>query len=748
MANKKRNKAGTGKAAPQRPAQHKKTTSLLAAVEEYALHAEKPFSVVDVVDAVAPQIAPRADLAADIRTLLQGSLQTFHDSERDLYVPQANYFHHAQFRVLPTDFELERGILIPGHRFVPFMNPLVFPALAAVSCNGKKIKTKTVQIPFAEAIKYGQMFGWNGSVNYLVADKPANESVLQKIDNTKSFATASVRVKVFDMATFYTGHNFQQGDYLLLKVEDWKDCQYSCVHCPASQLDKNMLQSHRQQLETALAKSVTMLGSLASACEQLAYAFFLGGKELLAAPGYNLPDFLAYSQRLFLHDILRDATFWPGKEKPPAAKLWEAHRVAEEAWNEEPICDLMEELQMALSGMETEAFIKECLHQGITDPQQIFRHIWPQEFSQLLEQNAKTKKFDKLFADVCSRLAKQYQPASYTRVAPYRKQILDALTSNLLWFIRFDVMLLMAETFCQDLLFEMQQVRSKLQVMVIAFNSGDDVITGMETDIARNIELLVRKLQLLQEDVSLRLNGTDTVKLSKVVKKAARDIALEQGIEEMMESQSPGGKKSKKPGKNKDKAKPQGDPDTVYRLRIELLDMPIPIWRTVEVTGDETLADLHAIIQIAMGWEDCHMHSFHIDGVEYGGEPEDDMFGGFGGFAEDESLDESEYKVGQVIEAKGMRFMYEYDFGDSWQHEITVEAIGTREAGKNYPLCLDGKGACPPDDCGGAPGFARLLKIMKNRKHREYNEMLDWLGGEPFDPNAFDIDDVNEQLQN
>ncbi len=101
--------------------------------------------------------------------------------------------------------------------------------------------------------------------------------------------------------------------------------------------------------------------------------------------------------------------------------------------------------------------------------------------------------------------------------------------------------------------------------------------------------------------------------------------------------------------------------------------------------------------------------------------------------------------MSQVLDRGVKKFAYEYDLGDGWRHTITVEKTLPVEAGVRYPRCLDGKRACPPEDCGGPCGYADFVEAVQNPKHEQHDELLDWVGGE-FDPEKFDLDAVNEEL--
>jgi hypothetical protein len=176
----------------------------------------------------------------------------------------------------------------------------------------------------------------------------------------------------------------------------------------------------------------------------------------------------------------------------------------------------------------------------------------------------------------------------------------------------------------------------------------------------------------------------------------------------------------------------------IFQIKVTLDRTHPPIWRHILVPANTTLLKLHDILQIVMGWEDYHLHMFTIQGSIYG-DPADDEYGDFG------TLDEADYKLHQVINQEGQRLSYEYDFGDSWDHTLLVEKILLPQEGIRYPLCLKGKRACPPEDVGGVWGYKNFLEAIRNPDHDEHEEYLTWVGGE-FDPEAFDLEEVNTSL--
>ena len=137
-----------------------------------------------------------------------------------------------------------------------------------------------------------------------------------------------------------------------------------------------------------------------------------------------------------------------------------------------------------------------------------------------------------------------------------------------------------------------------------------------------------------------------------------------------------------------------------------------------------------------MGWTNAHLHSFTVGDIDYGTPDEDS--------SEDE-VDEASVTVLEALGGQG-RVQYIYDFGDDWRHEILIEEEGPIRDGLTFAVCVDGENACPPEDCGGPPGYEDLREALADPSHDEHEEFLGWVGGS-FDPSAFDIVTVNADLR-
>ena len=177
----------------------------------------------------------------------------------------------------------------------------------------------------------------------------------------------------------------------------------------------------------------------------------------------------------------------------------------------------------------------------------------------------------------------------------------------------------------------------------------------------------------------------------------------------------------------------------IIQLKITLQGTKPPIWRRILVDKSTKFSLLHSIILTTMGWSGGHLYEFNINGYRLGVPyKEDDGWGG-------KLLDSSKKSLHSIIgETKG-KFQYTYDFGDDWQHIITIEKFLPKDKNLIYPICIDGELNCPPEDCGGVWGYYDFLEKIRDKKHPEHEEMLEWLG-EEYDPEYFDKELINKML--
>jgi len=205
-------------------------------------------------------------------------------------------------------------------------------------------------------------------------------------------------------------------------------------------------------------------------------------------------------------------------------------------------------------------------------------------------------------------------------------------------------------------------------------------------------------------------------------------------------------------------------PTQVHELKITLYGSKPPIWRRVAVPSDMRLGDLHGVIQIVMGWDNYHLHQFVVRNRRPKLTKEElsalarssqwdklamrmcrDRCLSDPQFELEEAEDEGKVMLSELAPSVKSKFIYEYDFGDGWEHLVEVVKIGPPSEGIKYPVCIAGKLACPPEDCGGIWGYYEMIEALNAPKHEQHKEFVEWIGGK-FDPERFDLEQINAEL--
>ena len=184
-------------------------------------------------------------------------------------------------------------------------------------------------------------------------------------------------------------------------------------------------------------------------------------------------------------------------------------------------------------------------------------------------------------------------------------------------------------------------------------------------------------------------------------------------------------------------ARKDADSPRIYQLKVTLKHVKPPIWRRFQVRADISLDSLHGLLQDIMGWSNGHLHVFEVGQMQFG-----DC-----ALLEDGDVHSSRTtRLEDALPNVGDKLNYLYDFGDGWEHVVLVEKALDPEFGTEYPVCLQGKRNCPPEDCGGPWGYQVLLETLADPSHEEHETMMEWIGG-AFDSELFDCETVNLLLK-
>jgi hypothetical protein len=174
----------------------------------------------------------------------------------------------------------------------------------------------------------------------------------------------------------------------------------------------------------------------------------------------------------------------------------------------------------------------------------------------------------------------------------------------------------------------------------------------------------------------------------------------------------------------------------IYQLKVTLTGVKPQVWRRLLVPSTLSLEKLHQILQVALGWTDSHLHEFAAHGLTYG-MPHSEY--------ENATRDEADVLLSEVLVKEKESLIYEYDFGDGWEHIVLLEKVLSTTPDMNVPICIAGARACPPEDCGGPGGYEELLAAIRDPAHQEHATLLEWIGDD-FDPDHFDQTRINDEL--
>lgn len=176
----------------------------------------------------------------------------------------------------------------------------------------------------------------------------------------------------------------------------------------------------------------------------------------------------------------------------------------------------------------------------------------------------------------------------------------------------------------------------------------------------------------------------------------------------------------------------------ILQFKITLKESNPKIWRRFLIENTLMFYDLHLVIQNVIGWTNSHLYQFVYERNSYIGNPEL--------LERSEVADDRETELSAIFDKPKIKMIYEYDFGDGWEHELVLEKIIDKNSTQQYPFCIEGEMNCPPEDCGGIYGFMDMMQKFKNKKHPEHADIAEWLG-EDYNQDDFDLEAVNANLK-
>jgi hypothetical protein len=675
------------------------------AVLDYAQQATAPFSAEDALPAILGKLAdPPSDAWMAIEIELDECEWLFCDEQTGLYTPRHIFFAGTQFLIVPQPDEIEQGILIPGHRFIPFLAQDIFPTQCRlVFADGTTVATKQISRPIKDLLLYLTFFGPQGALAYVTGDDSRNGRILKQEADTHQRFT----VTAFDMADVYARHHVAAGDAFQCTVTDWARGHYTLEHIPAARRQgKRAVTKWVNQLEEALYATGEYLNEYDNVSDQLALALFVGPPMLRQAPPTHFGGFLNNSRDF----AVQETPFAVMLRAPDddIGDLFENAMAEMDLPTATGRCDslaaILGEAGLTITDDEIEAYMRDEWSRGNRELGPVMDRVLAGRYGLEFYDERQAAAFQAHLDTLWQRVQSDFDPKHDKRIAPLRARILNMTDQQVAWLRDCDRLELAPSELPHEQSVELASIGSILSQVLGLLNRDqkasakdiralEDTIKNIE-DISDNLLAQLRTITHPPAKPNLRVLHPDAPPAS----------------------------------------------DQVYQLKVTLKNIRPPIWRRLLVPSTATLAELHRIIQSAMGWEDGHLHGFEIDGKQFQPASDED-----GIFAFDGPDTDTTVPLRDVVRGEGSKFSYTYDFGDTWEHVILVEKVLPVEAGVTYPRCIKGKRACPPEDCGGPWGYGHLLEVLANPGDPEYEEMTEWMPPD-FDPETFALKAINTRL--
>ena len=599
-----------------------------------------------------------------------------------------------------TPYEISHGVLIPGHRFEPLRPLDALPWKLALKSGESKIAVKKIPMSFRESGMYFSFFD-NSAVPFMLAEDDESNLTMLMMGQAPDI----VRLSAFDMKAFYEANGLAAGDYVELRQEDEKGLSYSARPRPAASISPEA----RTAWLAALAEGFrTAMEKMRAPHDNLALirgAFEAAPPSVRTDPVGALSDLVNEGEVIDFTQYAGARYLWAKGANIPELFAETGIEAAEDA-SELEKC--LAELEISLSEDEIGSFVRDELGRGGSVDSALDRCFTGLDRvgykkAELLAVRKLAHEFGK---KIEARIANEgrEQPA----VKELRSAVLALYEQFLLWMRSVGEGSTDPKEILESRAFqELAEIMKGVALMTALFNHPDQFDAPTLRQIKAAIPAMAQDAKLLfpalkGQSVGAGSGSGGTAKKGR--KKAARPKAAK-----------------------------------IFIFTMRFADIEPPIMSLVEVPGNRSLAELHAIILAAFGWSDSHLHEFVIRKEHYATPSPEDF---------QPVIDERTVRLEELSLRGRSKIAYHYDFGDDWMIELEVKtSIPFTEGCQDIAVCLEGKRAAPPEDSGGPWAYADLAAALakpKGKRNSEGKELVGLAGD--YDPEAFDLEATNKRL--
>jgi hypothetical protein len=658
------------------------TISQEDALYEFLENVTDPFKLEDVV-AYIRLVDPKRSgrLAVEVESFIESRNIAFRQGPKR-WVSRRGCFESAYFVISPTRLELLNGILIPGHRCVPFANPMLLPQELSFSWKGRPVPVSTTEGPPEDFYPYYAVFGEEYAPQYVARDNPENEAAF----NADPYEDPpEVSVHTLDMRNIYRESGFVPGDRFVVQCVDWKDGNFSLERVGKDAWGEADLKAWLEAAEAGFEESFKRLGPGMSTEEQIAHAYWYGGNRIRETPAWSLEEFLyEKTDRVENAAYGIETRFWySGKEIPDNKGLESGVNFPDKTLVEE----ILHRAGIPVSEFVVQSFVRDALYRNDTDIMHIIERLVPPAL-ELDERNGEIVAH--YIADALEEFQRTYTLFADKAMGPIRQRVGELHTAVIELSARLSKGEIDPSWLPKHTYIVLSQIQGHAAGVLEDLDSEEELpdaeLEAMDNSLDSMIETYEDIKELIDEALdSFRRNKLSVVKGSK--------------------------------------------PANAGRL-VQVSIGGVSVWRRIIVPEKASLEDLHRIIQTVFGWQDSWPHRFGTEKAQGPGA------GALDKKPERETL-LRDLGAGGIVE-----MLYEY--GSRWTAKIILLSRYEGEAAERV-RCVTGAGAAPPEHIEGPLRFRKFLSALERGNETERRGALRELGPD-FDPEAFDMEACNRLL--
>lgn len=667
------------------------------------------------VSSLAPVRDGEVSAERALQVLVEEGLALGADPSR--LVTRRWFFRQARVLAKPLAWEIDAGVLVPGHRFLPFYSPVLPPVDIELIADGESFDRRTVVRSVRDSLIHFSVFGEQSLMEVLLTEDEANRDI--PLDDDGS---TLARLSAFDMTEFYIANEFTEGDFLSCRLLDFENGRFECSYLPATHLDPVRKESWAKRMDKGFAEVYDLFGRPTDPELQVAYAYFFAGRRAVTSPGLNLGGYLSESEVANIVSVGSARTaFWHSQLSPD--RPLDVPPTQHMTGTVDDLESILNDIGSSVSPGTIEASMRVSLSNGEGLSSALDRCFEGADLVFYDEQQQ--LEFGARIDELWQQVSESHDAERDAPIAELRRQFLDVITSFHAWLRDLDHAGVDPRDLPSQPIRELGEATSHVEEILSLLNDlpeiGSELLSNLEDAAEALSNIIDEKVELV--DDHLAGGGGPS---------GAPDDARGR------EMQSGGREVQRESVSGRDSA------NAVVQLVVTIEDLHLPVWRRLRVPGGYDLHRMHSVIQAAFDWQDEHHHMFEVGGTRVG-DPDAWEEVPPGSVVDERTVFIGEFEVED-------RITYTYDFGDNWVHSIVIEK--TLDPGEvlaedsRIARCLDGFGAAPPEDCGGPPGFRRLVEAMGiERRYRleEDGLLVDWFSD--FDPDHFDIEETNDRLR-